>query len=81
MTATNVEPEQTAYRHVVRDPSVRGGFAVVEGARIGVHDIVGFYRTEKRWNHYCSTASLTLRGRGFILVSLTTRIIEARLIF
>ncbi len=41
MSATHTAPEQTAYRHVVRDQSIRGGLAVVEGTRIGVHDIVG----------------------------------------
>lgn len=40
MEATAI-PEQTAYRHVVRGQGIRGGSAIVEGTRIGVHDIVG----------------------------------------
>ena len=40
MDVIHAEPEQTAYRHVVRSPGVRGGAVVVEGTRIGVHDVV-----------------------------------------
>ena len=29
------------YRYIVRTPGVRGGNAIVEGTRIGVHDIIG----------------------------------------
>jgi uncharacterized protein (DUF433 family) len=29
------------YRYVSRKPGVRGGNAIVEGTRIGVHDVVG----------------------------------------
>ena len=31
----------TAYRYIVCNDSVRGGKPVVQGTRIGVHDIVG----------------------------------------
>ena len=31
----------TAYRYLVCNPSVCGGRTVVEGTRIGVHDVVG----------------------------------------
>ena len=31
----------TAYRYVVRDPEVRSGHAIIEGTRIGVHDVIG----------------------------------------
>jgi uncharacterized protein (DUF433 family) len=29
------------YRYLTRRPEVRGGHAIVEGTRIGVHDVVG----------------------------------------
>ena len=29
------------YRYITSQPGVRGGAAIVEGTRIGVHDIVG----------------------------------------
>jgi len=29
------------YKYIIREPSVRGGNAVVEGTRIGVHDVIG----------------------------------------
>lgn len=32
--------ESTVYRYLVRKPGVRGGNAIVEGTRIGVHDVV-----------------------------------------
>jgi uncharacterized protein (DUF433 family) len=31
----------TGYRYLVNLPNVRGGNTVVEGTRIGVHDVVG----------------------------------------
>lgn len=30
-----------AYRYLTRQPGVRGGHAIVEGTRIGVHDVIG----------------------------------------
>jgi uncharacterized protein (DUF433 family) len=35
--ATTIE----TYRYITQKPGVRGGLAVVEGTRIGVHDVVG----------------------------------------
>jgi uncharacterized protein (DUF433 family) len=35
----------TSYRYIVRKAGVRGGHAVVEGTRIGVHDVVAMMRT------------------------------------
>jgi uncharacterized protein (DUF433 family) len=29
------------YRYITRKPGVRGGNAIIEGTRIGVHDVVG----------------------------------------
>lgn len=29
------------YRYIARQPGVRGGQAIVEGTRIGVHDVIG----------------------------------------
>jgi uncharacterized protein (DUF433 family) len=29
------------YRYIMRKPGVRGGNAIVEGTRIGVHDVIG----------------------------------------
>lgn len=31
----------TAYRYITRQPGVRGGHAIIEGTRVGVHDVVG----------------------------------------
>ena len=31
----------TAYRYITRQPGVRSGNAIVEGTRIGVHDVIG----------------------------------------
>lgn len=30
-----------AYRYITRQPGVRSGHAIVEGTRIGVHDVIG----------------------------------------
>jgi len=39
MSGTTATP--TAYRYITRQPGVRGGRAIVEGTRIGVHDVIG----------------------------------------
>ena len=31
----------TAYRYITRQPGLRSGHAIVEGTRVGVHDVVG----------------------------------------
>lgn len=31
----------TGYRYITRLPGVRGGNAIIEGTRIGVHDVIG----------------------------------------
>jgi uncharacterized protein (DUF433 family) len=31
----------TAYRYLINLPGVRGGHTIVEGTRIGVHDVIG----------------------------------------
>lgn len=36
-----VDSTATGYRYFRRVPGVRGGNAIVEGTRIGVHDVVG----------------------------------------
>jgi uncharacterized protein (DUF433 family) len=35
-----MEPASEAYRYIVRSAAVRSGSAVVEGSRIGVHDVI-----------------------------------------
>lgn len=35
----------TSYRYIVRRAGVRSGHAIIEGTRIGVHDVVAMVRT------------------------------------
>ena len=35
----------TNYRYIVKAPGVRAGHAIVEGTRIGVHDVVAMTKT------------------------------------
>jgi type III restriction enzyme len=35
----------TSYRYIVRKAGVRSGHAVVEGTRIGVHDVIALVKT------------------------------------
>ena len=35
----------TSYRYIVRHAGVRSGNAIIEGTRIGVHDVVAMIRT------------------------------------
>jgi uncharacterized protein (DUF433 family) len=42
MADSTIAPSSsTAYRYVVHQPGVRGGNKVIEGTRVGVHDVVG----------------------------------------
>ena len=36
-----MEPASETYRYIVRSGGVRNGNAIVEGTRIGVHDVIG----------------------------------------
>ena len=36
---------QSTYRHITRQPGVRSGHAIIEGTRIGVHDVIGLLQT------------------------------------
>ena len=36
-----MEPASETYRYIVRTEGVRGGNAIVDRTRIGVHDVVG----------------------------------------
>ena len=31
----------TGYRYIARQPGVRAGHAIIEGTRLGVHDVIG----------------------------------------
>ena len=35
----------TSYRYIVKTPGVRSGHPIVEGTRIGVHDVVAMIKT------------------------------------
>ena len=35
----------TSYRYIVRNAGVRSGYPIVEGTRIGVHDVVAMTKT------------------------------------
>jgi uncharacterized protein (DUF433 family) len=35
----------TSYRYIVKEPGVRSGHAIVEGTRVGVHDVVAMTKT------------------------------------
>ena len=35
----------SSYRYISSTPGVRGGQAIVEGTRIGVHDVIGLLQT------------------------------------
>ena len=35
----------TSYRYIVRSTGVRSGYPIVEGTRIGVHDVVAMIKT------------------------------------
>ncbi len=44
----------TAYRYLVNIPGVRGGKTVVEGTRVGVHDVIGLLQNGETIDSVCS---------------------------
>jgi len=38
---SDASPSQASYRYITRVQGVRGGTAIVENTRIGVHDVIG----------------------------------------
>jgi uncharacterized protein (DUF433 family) len=36
----NGDAEAVGYRYLTRQPGVRGGHAIIEGTRVGVHDVM-----------------------------------------
>jgi uncharacterized protein (DUF433 family) len=44
----------TAYRYLINLPGVRGGHTIVEGTRIGVHDVIGLPQNGETVESVCS---------------------------
>jgi uncharacterized protein (DUF433 family) len=44
----------TAYRYLVNLPGVRGGNTIIEGTRIGVHDVIGLLQNGETVDSICS---------------------------
>jgi uncharacterized protein (DUF433 family) len=44
----------TAYRYLVNVSGVRGGNTIIEGTRIGVHDVIGLLQTGETVDTVCS---------------------------
>jgi uncharacterized protein (DUF433 family) len=44
----------TAYRYLINLPGVRGGHTIVEGSRLGVHDIIGLLQNGETVDSICS---------------------------
>lgn len=44
----------TAYRYLVNLPGVRSGHTIIEGTRIGVHDVIGLLQTGETVDSVCS---------------------------
>ena len=40
----NGNTASVGYRYITRQPGVRSGHAIIEGTRIGVHDVVGLFQ-------------------------------------
>lgn len=41
MNRTSSTAAAATYLYIIRQPGVRGGHAIIEGTRIGVHDVIG----------------------------------------
>ena len=46
------------YRYITRVPGVRGGCPIIEGTRIGVHDVIGLLQNGETVDSLCSSRCL-----------------------
>lgn len=44
----------TSYRYLVNLPGVRGGHTIIDGTRIGVHDVIGLLQNGETVDSVCS---------------------------
>lgn len=44
----------TSYRYLVNLPGVRGGHTIIEGTRIGVHDVIGLLQNGETVDSICA---------------------------
>jgi uncharacterized protein (DUF433 family) len=49
-----------SYRYITRKPHVRSGNAIVEGTRIGVHDVIGLLQNGETVDSVVATCFTTL---------------------
>jgi uncharacterized protein (DUF433 family) len=49
------------YPYITSEPSVRGGHAIVEGTRIGMHDVIGLLQTGETVESVVATCFPSLR--------------------
>lgn len=47
-----MDPIPETYRYIIRSPGSRSGNAIVEGTRIGVHDVIGLLQNGVEWLAY-----------------------------
>ena len=45
----------TSYRYLINMPGVRGGHTIIEGTRIGVHDVIGLLQNGETIDSVCSS--------------------------
>ena len=69
----------TAYRYITRHPGVRSGHAIVEGTRIGVHDVVGLLQNGETVDTLVAGAFRTSPVPRCTSASPTTKITGVRL--
>lgn len=44
----------TSYRYLVNQPGIRGGSTIIEGTRIGVHDVIALLQNGESVDSVCS---------------------------
>ena len=67
--------QASSYRYIVHRPGVRGGHAIVEGTRIGVHDVVGLLQNGETVDSIlvsCFRISLKHKSTNALLTTKTT---------
>jgi uncharacterized protein (DUF433 family) len=49
-----------AYRYLINLPGVQGGKTIIEGTRIGVHDVIGLLQNGETVDSVCSSNCLPI---------------------
>ena len=70
--------ETVGYRYITRQPGVRGGRAIIEGTRVGVHDVISLLQNGETVDSVVIRCFPNITAPRCMSASLITRTTAAR---